>query len=71
MASFKIMTSQTGQQIITIHILPNIPRIVINCRLTCDAINFENKYSFLIEPFFYITEKSEQNYEYLKNEKNF
>ena len=49
MASFKIMTSQTGQQIITIHILPNIPRIVINCRLTCDVINFENKYSFLIE----------------------
>ena len=26
MVSFKIMTSHTGQQIITIHILPNISR---------------------------------------------
>ena len=45
--------------------------IVIICCPVPDVISFEIKYSFLIKPFFYITKKSEQKCQYLKNEKSF
>ena len=44
--------------------------VTIYCA-ACEVINFEINHSFLIEPFFYITEKSEQKCKYLKNEKSF
>ena len=37
----------------------------------CDVINFEINLIFLIKPFFYITKKSIQTFEYLENEKRF
>ena len=41
------------------------------CRPVYDAINFEINLSFLIKPFFYITQKSSQKFKYLTNEKSF
>ena len=35
--------------------------IVIVCFLACDVINFEIKLIFLINPFFYMTEKSQKS----------
>ena len=44
--------------------------VIISCPV-CDVINFEINLSFLIEPFFYVTKKSEQKSVYLKNKKSF
>ena len=38
---------------------------------SCDVLNFEINFIFLIEPFFYMTEKSWQKLKYLENEKSF
>ena len=35
-----------------------------------DAINFEINLIFLIKPFFYMIQKSRQNFKYLVNEKS-
>ena len=43
---------------------------IISCPV-CDVINFEINHNFLVKPFFYITKKSGQKCNYLKNEKNF
>ena len=45
--------------------------IVIICWPVCDVINFEINHSFLIQPFFYVTNSSGQKCKYLKNEKGF
>ena len=37
----------------------------------CDALNFEIFLSFLIKPLSYMTKRSEQKLQYLKNEKSF
>ena len=41
--------------------------IAIVCFPGCDVINFEIK----TKPFFYMTKKSRQKFEYLNNEKSF
>ena len=48
-------------------ILDNMP-IVITCFPVCDVINFELNLSFLNKLVPYMTKKSEQKFEYLKNE---
>ena len=83
----KCMTVQTGQQIITIHILPNISRINRNQSLflkilgntcivfdyypVCDIINSGIRLSFLIKLISYMNKKSGQNFKYLENKKIF
>ena len=42
----------------------------IVCFPGCTFINFEVKLIFLFKPFFYMTEKSRQKFNYLENEKN-
>ena len=37
----------------------------------CDVMNFKINPGFLIKPFSYMTEKSEQEFKYLQNEKSF
>ena len=41
------------------------------CLPVCDVMNFEINFSFLIRPFFYMSEKSRQKFKYLKNKKRF
>ena len=36
-----------------------------------DVTNFKTKLIFLIKPFFYMTKKSRQKFEYIENEKSF
>ena len=45
--------------------------IAIVCFPGCNVINFEINLIFLIKPFFYMTKKSRQKFEYLGNEKRF
>ena len=45
--------------------------VLIICCPVCDVINFEINYSFVTKSFFYITKKSRQKCEYVKNEKSF
>ena len=44
--------------------------IVIICFPVCDIMNFEFFFSFFKKLFSYVTKKSEQKFEYLKNKKN-
>ena len=41
--------------------------IAIVCFPGCGIISFENNIIFLIKPFFYMTKKSRQKFEYLEN----
>ena len=45
--------------------------IGIVCWPGYDFINFEINLIFLIMPFFYMTKKSRQKFEYLENEQSF
>ena len=45
--------------------------IAIVCQPGCNVINFEIDLIFLIEPFFYMTEKSRQKFKYLENKESF
>ena len=45
--------------------------IAIVCFSVCDVINFEINFIFLINPFFYMTKKSRQKFDYFENEKSF
>ena len=43
--------------------------MAIVCFPDCDVIKFEMNLTFLIKPFFYVTEKSRQKFKYLKSVK--
>ena len=45
--------------------------ISVVCSLGCGVINFGINLIFLIKPFFYMTKKSRQKFNYFENEKNF
>ena len=45
--------------------------IAIDCKPSCDVMNFEINLTFLIKPFFYMTRKLRQKFKYLKNKKSF
>ena len=45
--------------------------ISVVCSPGCGVINFGINLIFLIKPFFYMTKKSRQKFNYFENEKNF
>ena len=45
--------------------------IAIVCQTGCNVVDFEINLIFQIKPFFYMTKKSRQKFEYLENEKSF
>ena len=45
--------------------------IIIVCFPSCEVVNFEINFAFLIKSFFYMTKNSKQKIKYPENEKSF
>ena len=65
-----LLTDQISLLPLLFEILGNVC-IAIVCFQGCNVIDFENNLNFLIKPFFFLTKKSRQKFEYLENEKSF